>query len=99
MTDYLGTPDHVHGTPARVGILLVNLGTPDDPSPRSVRRYLAEFLADPRVIEAPRLLWWLVLHGIILRTRPRRSAHAYEKIWTPAGSPLLVESRGLAEGL
>ena len=96
---FLGTPDFVHGSRPRVGVLLVNLGTPADPSPRSVRKYLAEFLSDPRVIEAPRLLWWLVLHGVILRTRPRRSAHAYQKIWTPEGSPLLVESRQLAAGL
>jgi ferrochelatase len=99
MTDYLGTPDYAHGTPARVGVLLVNLGTPADPSPAAVREYLAEFLWDPRVIEMPRALWWLVLHGIILRTRPRRSAHAYQKIWRPDGSPLLLESRALAEGL
>ena len=67
---YLGTPDFVHGSRPRVGVMLVNLGTPADPSPPSVRKYLAEFLSDPRVIEAPRLLWWLVLHGVILRTRP-----------------------------
>jgi ferrochelatase len=99
MTRYLGTPDYSHGSRARLGILLVNLGTPDDPSTAAVRRYLAEFLSDPRVIEAPRMLWWLILHGIILRIRPKRSAHAYQKIWTPAGSPLLIESRSLAESL
>ena len=99
MTDYLGTPDYAHGTRSRLGVLLVNLGTPDEPTTSAVRRYLAEFLWDPRVIEAPRAVWWLVLHGIILRTRPARSAHAYQKIWTPAGSPLLVESRALTEGL
>jgi protoporphyrin/coproporphyrin ferrochelatase len=99
MTRYLGKPDYVHGTPARVGVLLVNLGTPDDPSPRSVRKYLAEFLWDPRIIEMPRALWWLVLHGVILRVRPRRSAHAYRKIWTPQGSPLLIESQALSRGL
>lgn len=99
MIEYLGSPDFVHGTPARVGILLVNLGTPADPSPASVRKYLAEFLWDPRVIEQPRVQWWLILHGIILRTRPKRSAHAYQKIWTPGGSPLLLESRALTEGL
>ena len=99
MTQYVGTSRHVHGQPARVGVLLVNLGTPDAPDTASVRRYLAEFLWDPRVIEAPRAFWWLVLHGIILRTRPKRSAHAYAKIWTPEGSPLLVESRRLAEGV
>jgi ferrochelatase len=99
MTDYIGTPDYAHGTPPRVGVLLVNLGTPDEPTASAVRRYLAEFLWDRRVIEAPRVLWWLVLHGIILTTRPRRSAHAYQKVWTPAGSPLLVESRALADAL
>ena len=99
MTAYTGTPDYVHGTPSRIGVLLVNLGTPDEPTPAAVRRYLAEFLWDPRVIEQPRVLWWLILHGIILRTRPKRSAHAYQKIWTPAGSPLLLESRALANAV
>ncbi len=99
MSGLIGTPDHTHGTPARTGVLLVNLGTPSDPSPAAVRRYLAEFLRDPRVIEMPRLTWWLVLHGIILRVRPKRSAHAYRRIWTPDGSPLLIESRALTEGL
>jgi ferrochelatase len=99
MTAYLGTTDYVHGSPARLGVLLVNLGTPDEPTTAAVRRYLAEFLWDPRVIEAPRPLWWLILHGVILRTRPKRSAHAYQKVWTPAGSPLMVESRALADAL
>jgi ferrochelatase len=99
MAEYLGTPDYAHGQPARVGVLLVNLGTPADPSPASVRKYLAEFLWDPRIIEMPRALWWLILHGIILRTRPKRSAHAYQKIWTPQGSPLLLESQALTRGL
>ncbi len=69
MTRYAGTPDFVHGSPSRVGVLLVNLGTPGAPTPAAVRRYLAEFLWDPRVVEKPRAPWWLVLHGIILRTR------------------------------
>ena len=99
MTAYLGTTDYVHGSPARLGVLLVNLGTPDEPTTAAVRRYLAEFLWDPRVIEAPRPLWWLILNGVILRTRPKRSAHAYQKVWTPAGSPLMVESRALADAL
>jgi len=99
MTAYLGTTDYVHGSPARLGVLLVNLGTPDEPTTAAVRRYLAEFLWDPRVIEAPRPLWWLILNGVILRTRPKRSAHAYQKVWTPAGSPLMVESRALADSL
>jgi ferrochelatase len=76
----------------KTGILLVNLGTPDAPTPAALRRYLAQFLSDPRVVEAPRWLWWLALHGFILRVRPRRSAHAYQSIWTPQGSPLLVNS-------
>ena len=99
MTQLIGTPDYEHGNASRAGVLLVNLGTPDDPSTASVRRYLAEFLWDPRVIEMPRALWWMILHGVILRVRPRRSAHAYQKIWTERGSPLLIESRGLADAL
>lgn len=74
------------------GVLLTNLGTPDAPTPSALRKYLAQFLSDPRVIEAPRWLWWFVLHGVILRLRPRRSAKAYRKIWTEAGSPLLAIS-------
>ena len=99
MSEYIGNPGYVHGTPARTGVLLVNLGTPDEPTTAAVRRYLAEFLWDPRVIEMSRPLWWLILHGVILRTRPAKSAHAYGKVWTPAGSPLLVESRALTEAL
>jgi ferrochelatase len=79
-----------HGQPARVAVLLVNLGTPDEPTPAAVRRYLAEFLSDPRVVEIPRLAWWPILHGVILRTRPARSADKYQTIWTPDGSPLAV---------
>ena len=74
------------------GVLLTNLGTPDAPTPSALRKYLAQFLSDPRVIEAPRWLWWFILHGVILRLRPRRSANAYRKIWTEAGSPLLAIS-------
>src|SRR5262252_2652139 len=80
-------------------VLLVNLGTPDAPTPAAVRRYLAEFLSDRRVIDAPRWLWLPILHGIILRVRPRRSAHAYASIWTPQGSPLRVFSEALASRL
>jgi ferrochelatase len=99
MTGYLGSPDFAHGRPSKAGVLLVNLGTPDEPTPSAVRRFLAEFLWDPRVIEMPRALWWLVLHGVILRVRPGRSAHAYQKIWTDEGSPLMLESRRLASAL
>jgi ferrochelatase len=83
----------------RLGVLLVNLGTPDDPSPKSVRRFLAEFLSDPRVIDYPRLLWLPILYGVILRVRPRKTAHAYAQIWTKEGSPLLLESQALTKSL
>jgi ferrochelatase len=77
----------------RIGVLLVNLGTPEAPTAKAVRRYLAEFLSDRRVVEIPQLLWLPILHGIILRTRPARSAHAYGQIWTEAGSPLAAITR------
>jgi ferrochelatase len=99
MPSYVGTPDFEHGAPGRTGVLLVNLGTPDEPTPAAVRRYLAEFLWDPRVIETPRPLWWLILHGVILRVRPKKSAHAYEQVWTEEGSPLLLYSSKLAAQL
>lgn len=82
-----------------VGVLLVNLGTPDAPTTPAVRRYLAEFLSDPRVVDIPAVARWLLLHGIILRVRPSQSAAAYRSIWTDAGSPLLVYSRALQEGV
>lgn len=75
------------------GVLLANLGTPDAPTASALRRYLNQFLSDQRVIEVPRLLWKIILHGIILRTRPARSAKLYESVWTEQGSPLLVISR------
>ena len=81
------------------GILLVNLGTPDSPSTRDVRRYLKEFLEDPRVVEMPRWLWWPILNGVILNVRPRRSAEAYRKIWSDEGSPLLVHTLNQARAL
>jgi len=96
MPDYLGEPFYQHGSPGRLGVLVANLGTPDGSDPASVRRFLAEFLWDPRVVEAPRWLWWLALHGVILRIRPAKSAHAYQQIWTPQGSPLLVYSTALS---
>ncbi|HEY5702912.1 MAG TPA: ferrochelatase [Gammaproteobacteria bacterium] len=89
MSKYIGNPDYQHDTRPCLGVLLTNLGTPDAPNTRAVRKYLAEFLSDPRVIEVPRPLWWLILHGIILRFRPRSSAHAYSQVWTSEGSPLL----------
>lgn len=92
-------PDHPKIPPAKVGVLLVNLGTPDAPEANAVRRYLAEFLSDPRVIEIPRLVWKPILHGIILRTRPARSAHAYRQVWQEGGSPLAAITRAQAEAL
>ena len=87
------TIKHPDESMAPPGVLLVNLGTPDSPSVADVRRYLREFLWDPRVVELARPLWWLVLNLVILTTRPRRSAKAYAKVWTEAGSPLLVISK------
>ena len=83
-------PPYSHGQPPRTAVLFCNLGTPDEPTPKAVRRYLAEFLSDHRVVEIPRLLWWLILHSIILRIRPAKSAAKYASIWTQEGSPLKV---------
>src|SRR5450432_4190438 len=83
-------PVHAHGRASGTAVILCNLGTPDAPTPAAVRRYLAEFLSDPRVVEIPRLLWLPILHGIVLRVRPARSARKYAKVWLPEGSPLAV---------
>jgi ferrochelatase len=80
--------DHPIVPSPKIGILLINLGTPNKPEPGSVRLYLKEFLSDPRVIEIPQLVWQPILRGIILRTRPKKSAHAYSQVWTEEGSPL-----------
>jgi ferrochelatase len=85
--------------PAPVGVLLIQLGTPDAPTAPALRRYLRQFLSDPRVIEAPRLAWWFILNFRILRTRPRQSAVKYQRIWTSNGSPLLHITRLQAEAL
>jgi ferrochelatase len=92
-------PPHVHGRPDSTAVLLVNLGTPDAPTAPALRRYLAEFLSDPRVVEIPKLPWWLILHGIILRTRPARSAAKYASVWMPEGSPLAVWTERQATAL
>jgi len=81
---------------SKTGLLLINLGTPDSPTPGAVRPYLREFLMDPRVLDLPALQRWLIVHLFILPFRPRKSAEAYAKIWTPEGSPLLVHGRALA---
>ena len=92
---YIGQTDYDHeGASPRQGILLCNLGTPDAPRPAELRRYLKEFLSDPRVVEIPRLLWWMILNLIILRIRPQRSAKLYQSVWTEAGSPLMLYSQG-----
>jgi ferrochelatase len=83
-------PPHTHGQAERTGVLLCNLGTPDAPTAPAVRRYLAQFLGDHRVVEIPKLAWWPILHGIILRTRPAKSAQKYATVWTEEGSPLQV---------
>ena len=92
-------PDHPAVPAPRIGVLLINLGTPDAPDAGSVRRYLAQFLSDPRVIEIPRIVWAPILHGIILRTRPRKSAHAYKQVWTDEGSPLAAITARQAKAL
>ena len=97
---YLGNPDYQHGTGEKLGILMVNLGTPDAPDIKSVRRYLKQFLSDPRIIELPRLLWMTILHGVILRVRPANSAQAYRQVWDEkTGSPLMSVSKAQANAL
>jgi len=99
MPTYQSSPPYEHGLPESLGVLLVNLGTPDAPTPSAVRRFLKDFLWDPRVVEMPRALWWLILHGVILRIRPARSARAYRKIWSDRGSPLLLHSQDIADAM
>lgn len=91
--------DHPPVATARIGVLLVNLGSPDAPTQEAVGIYLKEFLSDPRVVEIPPVLWQPILRGFILNTRPRRSAHAYAQIWTPEGSPLTVITRRQAAAM
>jgi ferrochelatase len=92
-------PAYRHGSAPRTAVLLVNLGTPDEPTAPALRRYLAEFLSDPRVVEIPRAVWLLILHGIILRTRPARSAAKYASVWMPEGSPLAVWTQRQTQAL
>jgi protoporphyrin/coproporphyrin ferrochelatase len=92
MSRFLPEPAFRHGIAAKTAVLLVNLGTPEAPSTGAVRRYLKEFLSDPRVVEIPRPLWWLILNGIILNVRPKKSAQKYASVWTPEGSPLKVHT-------
>ena len=89
---YSANKDLIAEEGAKAGVLLVNLGTPDAPTPAALRTYLKQFLGDPRVVETNRLLWWFVLNMVILNVRPKKSAHAYASIWTDEGSPLMVYS-------
>ena len=88
-----GFSDYTHDSIPTTGVLITNLGTPDEPTAPAVRRYLKEFLWDPRVVEIPRPVWWLILHAFVLTTRPRKSAHAYTQIWSDDGSPLMVHAK------
>lgn len=92
MAKLLPEPAYHHGTPGKTAVLLINLGTPESATASAVRRYLKEFLSDPRVVEIPRALWWPILNGIILNTRPKKSAQKYASIWTPDGSPLKIHT-------
>jgi len=97
MPRFQAEPPHQHGSPAKTAVLLVNLGTPEAPTAAAVRPYLDEFLWDPRVVEIPRPLWWLILKGVILNLRPRKSAAKYAAIWMPEGSPLKVHTERQAK--
>ncbi len=90
---YSPEPPYTHGAIPKLGVLLINLGTPEAPTAAALRPYLKEFLSDPRVIEIPRLAWWPILNLIILNTRPKKSAEKYAQIWTNEGSPLLVHTQ------
>ena len=91
--------DHPPVPSPRIGVLLINLGTPDAPDAKSVKRYLGEFLSDPRVVEIPQIAWQPILRGLILTTRPRKSAHAYGLVWRTDGSPLAAITRAQSDGL
>lgn len=97
MPNYLPESAFVHGTAPRVGILLLNLGTPDAPTAKALRPYLKQFLGDPRVVEIPRMIWWIILNVFILNLRPKKSAEKYAQIWTRDGSPLLVHAQRQAK--
>ncbi len=99
MTAYRGITNFRHDAASEIGVLLVNLGTPEAATTPGVRRYLKQFLSDPRVVEFPRIVWWFVLNLIILNVRPKRSAEAYNKVWTDAGSPIMVISQRQAAAL
>lgn len=93
MAYYKNEPSYTHGDQARVGILLANLGTPDAPTAKALKKYLAQFLMDRRIVEIPRLIWACILYGIILVVRPKKSAEKYASVWTAEGSPLMVNAQ------
>ena len=99
MTKPAGNPTATHGTGPQLGVLVINLGTPDAPTPAALRRYLAEFLSDPCVVDLPRLVWWPLLYGLVLPFRPKHSAEAYARIWTSTGSPLLSNTLAISRAL
>ncbi|RUO24394.1 ferrochelatase [Aliidiomarina minuta] len=96
---YQGRDDFKHSEVGKIGVLITNLGTPQAPTAKALRTYLAQFLSDPRVVEVPRLLWRIILHGVILRIRPARSAAAYKTVWTDKGSPLAFHTQAQCEAL
>ena len=96
---YRGSPNFSHAQADKIGVLVTNLGTPQAPSRKALKPYLKQFLSDPRVVEVPRLIWWMVLNLVILNIRPARSAKAYATVWTEDGSPLLVHTRDQADRL
>lgn len=96
---YTNTENFDHGRKPKIGVLITNLGTPDAPEKTALRRYLKQFLSDPRVVEVPRLIWWFILNGVILNIRPKRSAAAYAKVWNSEGSPLLKHTQDQAKAL
>ncbi len=93
MTYYNPEPKYEHGDQLKVGILIANLGTPNAPTAQALRPYLRQFLSDRRIVEIPRAIWWLILNGIILVIRPKKSAEKYAQVWTKDGSPLLVHAQ------
>ncbi|WJG09808.1 ferrochelatase [Aliiglaciecola sp. LCG003] len=96
---YTGSPDFTHKQADKVGVIITNLGTPEAPTKQALKPYLKEFLSDPRVVEIPRLLWWLILNLVILNIRPKRSAKAYKTVWGEDGSPLMVHTVNQANAL
>ncbi len=96
---YKSSPSFTHRQPDKIGVLISNLGTPDAPNKKALKSYLKQFLSDPRVVEVPRLLWWLILNLVILQIRPKRSAAAYATVWTDKGSPLLFHTQAQAQKL